>query len=109
MNTLLKILAAPWRATSQAAQGFLSLTLAARIAWAVALLQVFVVLMTLVVIFTTGGAAVFEAWWTPSKALALLLLLAVVPLLVYWSARLWFQHDTARWPDIDKAWREALV
>ena len=47
MNTLLKILAAPWRATSQAAQGFLSLTLAARIAWAVALLQVFVVLMAL--------------------------------------------------------------
>lgn len=109
MNTLLKMLSAPWRATSQVAGNFLALTLAARIAWAIAFLQVFVVLMTLVVIFTTGGADVFEAWWTPSKALALLLLLIVVPLLVYSSARLWFQHETARWPDIDKAWREAMV
>jgi hypothetical protein len=33
----------------------------------------------------------------------------VVPLLVYYAARLWLQHETARWPDIDKAWREALV
>lgn len=109
MDTLLKILSAPWRATSRAAQGFLTLTLAARIAWAVALLQGFVVLMTLVVILMTGGTAVFEAWWTPGKAVALLILMLLVPLLVYYSARLWFQHETARWPDIDKAWREALA
>lgn len=103
------MLSAPWRATSQAAHGFLALTLAARIAWVVAFLQLFVVVMTLVVIFTTGGSDAFEAWWRPAKALALLLLMVVVPLLVYASARLWFQHETTRWPDIDKAWREALV
>lgn len=84
-------------------------SLAARTAWAVAFLQFFMVLFTVVVLLTTGGPDVFEAWWTPTKAVALLLLMGVIPMLVYYSSRLWFHHETARWPDIDKAWKEVLT
>jgi hypothetical protein len=106
---MLNLLLAPWRTCSNAARHFMTWSLAARTAWAVAFLQFFMVLFTVVVLLTTGGPDVFEAWWTPTKAVALLLLMGVIPMLVYYSARLWFHHETARWPDIDKAWKEALI
>jgi hypothetical protein len=109
LDTILKLLTAPWRACITASQQFLMLTLAARIAWTVAFLQFFVVCLALGIIFSSGGAAVFEAWWTPGKAVTLLALMAVIPFLVYYSAHLWLHHEAARWHDIDKAWREALV
>lgn len=88
---------------------FFVLSLAARIAWAVAFLLCFVVLMTLLVVLITGGAAVFEAWWTPAKAASLVVLLCLIPTLVFYSARLWFHHESTFWNDIEKAWSEVLV
>lgn len=85
------------------------MSLAGRIAWTVAFLQCFVVVMTLVVILVTGGAVVFETWWTPAKAVSLLVLMVVIPALVYYSARLWFHYETVYWRDIDKAWHEAMI
>lgn len=53
--------------------------------------------------------SLFRAWWSPGKAAALVILLIVVPLLVYQAARLWLRHESVRWPDIDAAWKAALV
>lgn len=106
---MLELLTAPFRAAKASTRQFLAASLSARIAWVVALLQILIVILTVVVILVAGGMPVFQAWWTPGKALAVIGLLILVPLLVYYAARLWLQHETDRWPDIDKAWLEALV
>lgn len=109
MNTLLQILAAPFAAIQSLGRWFLGLSLAARIAVAVASFQVFLVTLAVAVILLAGGIPIFQAWWTPGKISSLLLLLVIVPALVFLAARLWLLHDVARWPDIDNAWQQARV
>jgi hypothetical protein len=107
MNLLVQIFTAPFSAAAGLGRWFLGLTLAGKIAVAVALFQAFLVTLAVAVIVLAGGIPVFQAWWTIGKVVALLLLLFLVPALVFLAARLWLQHDVARWPDIDNAWSEA--
>ncbi len=109
MNVLLQSLAAPFAGAASLGRWFLGLSLAGRIAVAVALFQAFLVVLALAVILLAGGIPIFQAWWTPGKFTSLLVLMLVVPALVFLAARLWLQHDVARWPDIDNAWQEARV
>lgn len=109
MNVLLQILTTPFATAASVARWFFSLSLAGRIAVAVAVFQMFMVTLALAVILLAGGIPVFQAWWTPGKFTSLVLLMLVVPGLVFLAARLWLQHDVARWPDIDKAWQEARL
>jgi hypothetical protein len=109
MELLKRLLLLPIDFASWLAKRFLNLSLAARIGWAVASLQLLVVLLTLAAVFAAGGGQLFRAWWSVGKLLALLALLVIVPLLVYQAARLWLQHESVRWPDIDAAWKEAVI
>lgn len=103
------ILLAPFAAIVAAVHWFARASLAARIAWIVALFQFVVVLLAVIVVLGTGDRAVIQAWWSPGKAIALLLLLVLVPGLVYQAARLWLEHQGGRWPDIAAAWSAAVT
>jgi len=109
VNLLLQIFTAPPAAAARLGRWFLGLSLAARIAVAVALFQAFLVTLAVAVILLAGGIPIFQAWWTPGKFTALLLLMLAVPALVLLAARLWLHHDVAKWPDIDNAWEGARV
>ncbi len=104
MKTLFDILMLPATAFSRMVRGYLSMSLPARAAWAVAAFQVLIVTLAVVAMFTVGGSHLFRAWWSPGKGIVLLVLMVLVPVLVYQAARLWFQEDVARWPDIEAAW-----
>jgi hypothetical protein len=107
MQSLLTILLLPFTAIAAAVRWFGRATVAARIAWIVALFQFVVVVLAVSVVLGAGDRAVLQSWWSPGKALALLLLLMLVPLLVYQAARLWLEHQGGRWPDIAAAWAAA--
>lgn len=109
MELLRKLLLLPIDAFVWLSRAFLRQSLPARIAWAVAGFQTLIVALALAAIFGVGGMSLFRAWWSPGKAAALVILLIVVPLLVYQVARLWLRHESVRWPDIDAAWKAALV
>ncbi len=107
MKTLFDILMLPATAFGKMARGYLSMTLPARVAWAVAVFQALIVILAIVAVMTAGGSHLFRAWWSPGKGIVLLLLLVLVPLMVYQAVRLWIHQETARWPDIESAWRSA--
>lgn len=109
MQLLLKILLLPYTAAVAAVRWFGNVTVAARIAWIVALFQLVVVLLAVGVVVWTGDLAVLQSWWSPGKAVALLILLLVVPVLVHQAARLWLEHQEGRWPDIRAAWDAATA
>ncbi len=109
MQLLLNILLLPITSTSAAVRWFAKTSVAARIAWIVALFQFVVVVLAAIVVFGMGDRAVLQSWWSPGKALALVLLLMLVPLLVYQAARLWLEHQGGRWPDIAAAWSAAIT
>lgn len=57
-----------------------------------------------------GQASIFQSWWSPGKAIILFVLLLVVPILVYYAARLWLDRgEKSRWGDVEAAWNVALV
>ena len=107
MQSLLTFLLLPFTATATAVRWFARASVAARIAWIVALFQFVVVALAASVVLGAGDRAVLQSWWSPGKALALLLLVVLVPLLVYQAARLWLEHQGGRWPDIAAAWTAA--
>lgn len=109
MQSLLVILMLPFTATAAAVRWFGRASVAARIAWIVALFQIVVVVLAVSVVLGAGDRAVLQAWWSPGKAIALVLLLLLVPLLVYQAARLWLEHQGGRWPDIGAAWSTAVA
>lgn len=109
MQLLLNILLLPFTACAAAVRWFAKASVAARIAWIVALFQFVVVVLAAMVVFGTGDRAVLQSWWSPGKPLARLLLLIAVPLLVYQAARLWLEHQGGRWPDIAAAWSAAIT
>ena len=108
MQSLLNILLLPFTATAAAVRWFGRASVAARIAWIVALFQFVIVVLAVSVVLGAGDRAVLQSWWSPGKAFALLLLLLLVPLLVYRAARLWLEHQGGRWPDIAAAWSVAV-
>lgn len=109
MDWLLNILTAPWRGLKRLVQGFLAMSLAARIAWATAVFLSFVVLLAFVALLLAGGSgwSALQAWWSPGKALLVIVLVILVSVLVYYAARVWLQHDGGRFPDIGAAWDAA--
>lgn len=107
MSVLGQLLTKPLAVMADLGRWFLGLSLAGRVAVAVAVFQVFLVVLALSVILLAGGIPIFQAWWTPGKFTSLLFLMMVVPGLVFLAARLWLHHDVARWPDIDNAWTAA--
>ena len=107
MQSLLNILLLPFTAITAAVRWFGRASVAARIAWIVALFQFVVVVLAVSVVLGAGDRAVLQSWWSPGKALALLLLVVLVPFLVYQAARLWLEHQGGRWPDIAAAWSAA--
>lgn len=111
MDWLLNLLTAPWRLLKRFVRGFLAMSLAARIAWATALFLTFVVLLTLIALLCSGGSGwtTLQAWWSPGKGLLVIFLVCLVSVLVYYAARVWLQHDSGRFPDIDAAWDAALA
>ena len=111
MDWLLNLLTAPWRWLKRFVRGFLAMSLAARIAWATALFLSFVVLLTLAALLLSGGSGwtTLQAWWSPGKGMLVIFLVCLVSVLVYYAARVWLQHDSGRFPDIDAAWDAALA
>ena len=74
MQSLLTILLLPFTATAAAVRWFGRASVAARIAWIVALFQFVVVALAASVVLGAGDRAVLQSWWSPGKALALVLL-----------------------------------
>ena len=110
MDWLLKLFAIPWNGCTQFYRGFLASSLSARIAWTVAIFQLFVVVLAFLMVLLLGQASIFQSWWSPGKAIILFVLLLVVPILVYYAARLWLDRgEKSRWGDVEAAWNVALV
>ena len=110
MDWVLKLLALPWNGCVQFYRGFLASSLPARIAWTVAIFQLFVVVLAFLMVLLLGQGSIFQSWWSPGKAITLLVLLLVVPILVYYAARLWLDRgETSRWGDVEAAWSVALA
>jgi len=99
----------PVKLVTAAINWFLSLSLPARIAWSVGVVQFLLCLLTLLLVIVSGGRPTFQAWWTPGKGMQLLILLLLVPVFVYFAMRLWLHEEVSRWRDIEKAWREARI
>ncbi|MFM7520237.1 MAG: type VI secretion protein IcmF/TssM N-terminal domain-containing protein [Planctomycetota bacterium] len=109
MQSLLKVLLLPATTLVAAVRWFGNASVAARIAWIVALFQCVVVALAVAVVVWTGDRSVFQSWWSPGKAFALLLLLILVPVLVYQAARLWLERQDGSWADIAAAWGAAVA
>lgn len=109
MTAVWNLIMAPLTAVRSLPAWLAGLSLAARIAWCVALFQVFVVLLAVMVIVVGDDRQVLAAWLEPGKLLVIGVLLAGTPWLVYWTARLWLERDVSRFPDILEAWTEGLA
>ena len=109
MAWLSALVTLPVKLVTAAINWFLGLSLPARIAWSVGVVQFFLCLVTILLVVVSGGRATFQAWWTPGKGLQLLVLLLLVPIFVYYAMRLWLHEEVSRWRDIEKAWREVRV
>ncbi|MGE0755679.1 MAG: type VI secretion protein IcmF/TssM N-terminal domain-containing protein [Pirellulaceae bacterium] len=55
-----------------------------------------------------GAASIGHYLMTPTFGMVVVLVF-VIPVVVYYWLRLWLEGDTARFPDIDAAWREGLA
>lgn len=84
-----------------------SLSLAARVALAIAVFQLLVVILAIFFI-AIDKTEVLAAWRDPGKIAVLILLLLFTPVLVYYAARAWLERDASRFPDILQAWSEAV-
>jgi hypothetical protein len=109
MAWLTALLTLPVKLVTAATNWFLGLSLPARIAWSVGVVQFLLCLVTLLLVIVSGGRTTFQAWWTPGKGLQLLILLLLVPIFVYYAMRLWLHEEVSRWRDIEKAWREVRI
>lgn len=109
MAWLAAFLTLPFRGATALIGRFLGLSLPARIAWSVGVVQFLLCMFTLLLVVMTGGRMAFQAWWTPGKGLLLILLLLLVPLFVYFALRLWLHQEVSRWRDIEQAWKEAVA
>ncbi|NDC53832.1 MAG: hypothetical protein EBZ74_05960 [Planctomycetia bacterium] len=109
MAWLTALLTLPFRLATDLFRRFLALSLPARIAWSVGVVQLLLCVLTLVFVLVGGGRLTFQAWWTPGKGMLLLLLLVLVPVFVYYAMRLWLHEEVSRWRDIEQAWRESLA
>lgn len=109
MAWLAALLTLPFRGLTGLIRRFLGLSLPARIAWTVGVIQFLLCLFTLLLVVISGGRLAFQSWWTPGKGLLLILLLLVVPLFVYLAMRLWLHEEVSRWRDIEQAWKEAAA
>lgn len=109
MAWLTALLTLPFRGVTELIRRFLALSLPARIAWTVGIIQFLLCVFTLLLVVAAGGKLAFQAWWTPGKGMLLVLLLVLVPLFVYFAMRLWLHEEVSRWRDIEQAWREALA
>ena len=109
MAWLTALLTLPFRGLAELTRRFLGLSLPARIAWSVGVIQLLLCLFTLLLVVMSGGRMAFQSWWTPGKGLLLLLLLLLVPLFVFLALRLWLHQEVSRWRDIEQAWKEAVA
>ena len=109
MAWLTALLTLPVKLVTAATNWFLGLSLPARIAWSVGVVQFLLCLVTLLLVIVSGGRTTFQAWWTPGKGMQLLILLLLVPIFVYYAMRLWLHEEVSRWRDIEKAWREVRI
>lgn len=109
MAWLAALLTFPFRGLAALTRRFLGLSLPARIAWSVGVIQLLLCLFTLLLVVMSGGRMAFQSWWTPGKGLLLLLLLLLVPLFVFLALRLWLHQEVSRWRDIEQAWNEAVA
>ena len=107
MQLILAILTLPFTALARAGRWFTTAPAAVQVAAIVAIFQLLIVILAVAVVWTEGDRAILQAWWSPGKGLSLLALLLLVPWLVHRAARLWFEHQGERWPDVAAAWNAA--
>ena len=62
MDWVLKLLALPWNGCVQFYRGFLASSLPARIAWTVAIFQLFVVVLAFLMVLLLGQGSIFQSW-----------------------------------------------
>lgn len=86
----------------------LGLSLPTRVA---VLLAVFLVLVTAAAILAyllTPDRPHWEVWFRAWHILVLVGLLVAIPLLTYFTLKLWLEADVSRFPDIERAWMSGL-
>ena len=107
MQAILAFLKLPLTILGRGFRWFTSASAAMQLAAVVALFELLIVLLAAVVVWIEGERAILQAWWTPGKGFVLLGLLLFIPWLAYRAARLWFERQGGRWPDIAAAWDAA--
>jgi len=86
----------------------LGMSLPMRIAVVVALLLIGVTIAVYVAFFFQPGRAGWGVLMQPRYLVSVILLLIVIPVVVFFTAKLWLQVEGTEFPDIDDAWRQGL-
>jgi len=107
MQAILAMLKLPFTLVGRALGWLTAASAARQLAAVVALFEVLIVVLAAVVVWIEGERAILQAWWTPGKGIALIGLLLFIPWLAYRAARLWFERQGGRWPDIAAGWDAA--
>ena len=108
MPRLYDLLLYPFRWVANLPRAFVGLSLAARIAWLVAVFLVICVICSYAAFYVSPDRSPWEIWWRPGRIAMIAGLLVAIPFIVYAALNLWLQGDASRFPDIDFAWKAGV-
>lgn len=86
----------------------LGMSLPARVALLLGIFLVLVTIAAIVAYLLTPDRPQWEVWFGAWHILVIVGLLVAIPLLTYFTLKLWLEADVSRFPDIDRAWSAGL-
>ncbi|MHB8971783.1 MAG: type VI secretion protein IcmF/TssM N-terminal domain-containing protein [Pirellulaceae bacterium] len=86
----------------------LGMSLPARVALLLAIFLVLVTIAAVLAYLLTPDRPQWEVWFGAWHILVIVGLLVAIPLVTYFTLKLWLEADVSRFPDIDRAWQAGL-
>lgn len=86
----------------------LGMSLPARVALVLAVFLLLVTIAAFVAYLLTPDRPRWEVWFEAWHILVIVGLLVAIPLMTYFTMKLWLETDVSHFPDIDRAWNEGL-
>jgi hypothetical protein len=86
----------------------LGMSLPARVALLLAIFLVLVTIAAVLAYLLTPDRPQWEVWFGAWHILVIAGLLVAIPVVTYFTLKLWLEADVSRFPDIDRAWQAGL-